>query len=136
RNELQGVIGHEFSHILNGDMRLNTRLIGLLFGLMIITLAGRVILYNLPRAGRAGRGNAGAAIAGIGAVGLALLAAGQVGFFFGRLIQTAVARNRERLADAAAVQFTRDPVGLRNALVKIGAGRTGSRIVQPAADEI
>ncbi len=135
RAELQGVIGHEFSHILNGDMRLNTRLIGLLFGLVMLALAARLVLYNAPRAaGRRGRANGAAML--IVAVAAVVLVIGSVGVFFGRLIQAAVSRHRERLADASAVQFTRDTTGLRNALVKIGAALTGSRIVQPEAGEI
>src|SRR5690606_25788108 len=96
---------------------------------------GRLVLYHLPRAGRRGR-NAGAAVFAIGGVAAATLAAGQIGLFFGRLIQAAVSRHRERLADASAVQFNRDSSGLRDALVKIGASRTGSRIAQPAAEEV
>ena len=135
RAELQGVIGHEFSHILNGDMRLNTRLIGLLFGLVMLALAARLVLHHAPRAaGRRGRANG--AVMLIVAVAALVLAIGSVGVFFGRLIQAAVSRHRERLADASAVQFTRDTTGLRNALVKIGAALTGSRIVRPEAGEI
>lgn len=135
RAELQGVIGHEFSHILNGDMRLNTRLIGLLFGLVVVALAARLVLYHAPRvAGRRGRANGGVLL--IVAAASVVLAIGSVGLFFGRLIQAAVSRHRERLADASAVQFTRDTTGLRNALVKIGAALAGSRIVQPEAAEI
>lgn len=110
RDELQGVIGHEFSHIVNGDMRLNTRLIGALFGILFIGLIGRLILRARVR----GRGAAPILIAGA-----ALVAIGYLGVLFGRLIQAAVSRTRESLADASAVQFTRNPLGLSGALKKI-----------------
>jgi Zn-dependent protease with chaperone function len=134
RSELQGVIAHEFSHILNGDMRLNVRLMGLLFGLLVIALVARTVLRLAPRGGnnRKGGGAAGAIVL----AALAVLVIGYVGLFFGRLIQAAVSRRREALADASAVQFTRDPSGLRNALVKIGAASAGSRIVDPEVDEV
>lgn len=135
RDELQGVIAHEFSHILNGDMALNTRLIGLLFGLVAVSLAARIVLYHAQGVGRRWRRGAGGALILMAAAAV-ILAIGSVGVFFGRLIQAAVSRHRERLADASAVQFTRATVGLRDALVKIGASQAGSRIVQPEAAEI
>jgi Zn-dependent protease with chaperone function len=133
RSELQGVIAHEFSHLLNGDMRLNIKLMGLLFGILVIALAGRLVLRFAPRGGDR---KSGGAIAVIVIGGLAIMAIGYIGLFFGRLIQAAVARNRESLADASAVQFTRDPLGLRGALVKIGATEYGSRLVEARTDEI
>jgi Zn-dependent protease with chaperone function len=133
RAELQGVIGHEFSHVLNGDMRLNTRLIGLLFGLLVIAILARTVLRFGPRAGRGKRdGGAGA----IMLAALAVFVIGYIGLFFGRLIQAAVARRRESLADASSVQFTRDPTGLRNALVKIGALSAGSSLASPQAEDV
>lgn len=131
RDELQGVIGHEFSHILNGDMRLNVRLTAILFGILVLGLIGRGILRTLGR-GRirtsgGGKGKGGG-IALVLAVGLALLIIGYVGYFFGRLIQAAVSRQREFLADASAVQFTRNPLGLTGALKKIGGYALGSSI--------
>lgn len=110
RDELQGVIGHEFSHVFNGDMRLNTRLIGVLFGILFIGLIGRLILRARVR----GRG-----AAPILAAGVAFLVIGYIGVLFGRMIQAAVSRSRESLADASAVQFTRNPLGLSGALKKI-----------------
>jgi Zn-dependent protease with chaperone function len=121
RDELQGVIGHEFSHILNGDMRLNLRLTSLIFGILVIGLAGRGILWSLGRArvtSSRDNKNSGGILVAIGAVGLGLLIIGYVGYFFGRLIQAAVSRQREFLADASAVQFTRNPTGLGGALKK------------------
>jgi Zn-dependent protease with chaperone function len=135
RAELQGVVAHEFSHVLNGDMRLSTRLIGLLFGLTVIAMIARTILRVMPRGGDSGRKSGG----GLGVIivaALIVLALGWIGLFFGRLIQAAVSRNRESLADASAVQFTRDPTGLRNALVKIGALGAGSRFSDADAEEV
>lgn len=134
RAELQGVIAHEFSHILNGDMRLNVRLMGLLFGLLVIALIARTVLRVAPRGGSNKKG--GGAVAAILVAAFVVLIVGYVGLFFGRLIQAAVSRNRESLADASAVQFTRDPGGLRGALVKIGANGSGSRIGNPDAEEV
>ena len=128
RDELQGVIAHEFSHILNGDMRLNLRLLGIIFGILCLAVIGRVLLYT--RGGSRDR-NA------LPLVGLALLAIGYVGVFFGRLIQAAVSRQREFLADASAVQFTRNPLGLAGALKKIGGlGENGSRVKAAHSDEV
>lgn len=134
RDELQGVIAHEFSHILNGDMRLNTRLIGLLFGLLVVAIIARMVLRHVPRGGGGRKG--GGALAAIVLAALAIMILGYVGLFFGRLIQAAVSRSRESLADASAVQFTRDPGGLRGALVKIGALTSGSRLVDADAEEV
>ena len=135
RAELQGVIAHEFSHILNGDMRLNIRIMGLLFGLLVIALIARTVLRFAPR-GRSSSRKGGGAAAAIMLAALAVLVIGYVGLFFGRLIQAAVSRSRESLADASAVQFTRDPSGLRGALVKIGAVAGGSKILDPEVDEV
>ena len=135
RDELQGVIAHEFSHVLNGDMRLSTRLIGLLFGLTVIAMIARTILRFAPRSGGGGK-KGGGGIAVIFVAALVVLALGWIGLFFGRLIQAAVSRHRESLADASAVQFTRDPQGLRNALVKIGALGAGSRFADADAEEV
>jgi Zn-dependent protease with chaperone function len=132
RDELQGVVAHEFSHILNGDMRLNIRLIGLIFGIMALTVIGRVLMHS------AGRGSSGSRDSRGGQVmlGLGLFLLGLVGAFFGRLIQAAVSRQREYLADASAVQFTRNPDGIGGALKKIGGLSAGSRIEDPRAEEV
>src|SRR5690554_4621861 len=120
RDELQGVVGHEFSHILNGDMRLNVRLIALLAGILMVGQIG----YFMVRAGFYSSGRSrnrdGRAQAAMGLIGLALMVIGYVGVFFGRLIQAAVSRQREMLADASSVQFTRNPEGIGSALFKIG----------------
>ncbi|WP_439344738.1 M48 family metallopeptidase [Vacuolonema iberomarrocanum] len=129
REELQGVIAHEFSHILNGDMTLNLRLIGVLQGILLIYLTGRVV----ARAGGRGRSRGDGKIV---AVGLALILIGSLGLLCGRLIKSAVSRQREFLADASAVQFTRNPSGIAGALRKIGGLSEGSLIEAPNAEEI
>jgi Zn-dependent protease with chaperone function len=135
RDELQGVIGHEFSHILNGDMRLNLRLIGIIHGILCIAILGRVLL----RTGSSSSSSCGSRSRKGGnplpILGLALLIIGWIGVFFGRLIKSAVSRQREFLADAAAVQFTRNPGGLSSALQKIGGYVHGSRLMTPQAEE-
>src|SRR4051812_333645 len=123
RDELQGVIAHEFSHLLNGDMRLNLRLMGLIFGILCLTIIGRILIRTR------GRKNP------LPLLGLALIFIGWAGVFFGRLIQAAVSRQREVLADASAVQFTRNPAGLAGALKKIGGLTYGSRLRSPHAEE-
>jgi Zn-dependent protease with chaperone function len=129
REELQGVVGHEFSHILNGDMRLNLRIAATIFGILVLGLAGRGILWSLRYARvRSREKNGGGLIIAMLAAGVALLIIGYVGYFFGRLIQAAVSRQREFLADASAVQFTRNPSGLSGALKKIGGYALGSSL--------
>jgi Zn-dependent protease with chaperone function len=140
RDELQGVIAHEFSHILNGDMRMNLRLMGIVFGLLCLTIIGRILLYSSSRNSRYSGYSLGARDSGRGAnplpiLGLALIVVGSVGVFFGRLIKSAVSRQREFLADAAAVQFTRNPGGLAGALKKIGGLAYGSRLQSAHAEE-
>ncbi len=124
RDELQGVIAHEFSHILNGDMRLNMRLMALIFGITVLTLVGRIAF----RLGAHSREKGAMPFV---LLGLALIVIGFLGSLFGRLIQRAVSRQREFLADAAAVQFTRNPGGIGGALKKIGG--LGSHIDHPHA---
>jgi Zn-dependent protease with chaperone function len=132
RDELQGVIAHEFSHVLNGDMRLNSRLLGWVFGLLVVAIAMRIFLQS--GGGRSSRrdGKGGALIL----IAIAIMAIGYVGVFAGRLLQAAVARHRERLADASAVQFTRNPRGLVGALLKIAGVQSGSKIASAAKDEV
>lgn len=122
RDELQGVIGHEFSHILNGDMRLNIRLIGLLSGILLIGMIGlRVLQFG-------GRGSDSKGALPFVAFAFAMMVLGYIGVFFANVIKAAVARQREWLADASAVQFTRQTAGLEGALKKIGGIPTGSRL--------
>ena len=123
RDELQGVIGHEFSHILNGDMRLNLRLMGVLGGILLLTTLGRMLARS--------RGNSkGSSLV---LLGFGLIAIGYIGVFFGRLIQASVSRQREFLADASSLQFTRNPDGIGGALAKIS--QAGSRVDHPRAGE-
>jgi len=117
RDELQGVIAHEFSHILNGDMRLNIRMIGVLAGIVFIGSIGGFIMRSVGQS----RDRKDSASGGIFAVGLALFIIGYVGLFFARLIKAAVSRQREFLADASSVQFTRNPEGIAGALDRIRA---------------
>lgn len=132
RDELQGVMAHEFSHIFHRDTRLNMRLVAWLGGIFAVSMVGRVIL-RAGASSRSSRGkNNGAGIAL--AIGLGLFLIGIVGYFFGRLIQSAVSRQREYLADASAVQYTRNPDGIAGALEKIARG-AGSRLEAPAAAE-
>jgi len=132
REELQGVIAHEFSHVFNGDMRLNIRLMGVLFGILVIALLGRRMLFSMRFAGRSSRNRNGGAII---LVALGIMLIGYIGLFFGRWIQAAVSRQREYLADASAVQFTRYPAGIAGALKKIGALSSGSAL-QTNTDEV
>jgi Zn-dependent protease with chaperone function len=134
RDELQGVVGHEFSHILNGDVRLNLRIVVLIFGIMALSTVGYILMRTAPtRRSSNDRKDGGAAILLLG-IGLYLL--GMAGAFFGWLIQAAVSRQREFLADASAVQFTRNPDGIAGALKKIGGLAVGSRIANPKANEV
>ncbi len=125
RDELQGVIGHEFSHILNGDMRLNIRLIGILHGLLLIYIMGRILLRWRSRSEK---GN------GIALFGIALMVIGSLGLLCGRLIKSAISRQREFLADASSVQFTRNPAGIARALDKIAAHHSSSLVRTPLAE--
>ncbi|TBR40335.1 MULTISPECIES: M48 family metallopeptidase [Dyella] len=134
RDELQGVIAHEFSHILNGDMRINIRMMGLLYGIQVLGLLGRELMStDLDDNGR-NRDPRGDALLWI--LGLAMVAAGYVGLVLGRLIQAAVSRSRETLADASAVQFTRQTNGLVGALRKIAAVDEGSSLSLATRDEV
>lgn len=134
RDELQGVIAHEFSHILNGDMRLNIRLIGLLAGILAIAAIGRALVQGASR--RRGSGRRPGGILLVMMFGLALWLIGTIGLFFGRLIKAAVSRQREYLADASAVQFTRQPKGLLGALLKIAGAPTQARLSEAKSEEV
>jgi Zn-dependent protease with chaperone function/uncharacterized tellurite resistance protein B-like protein len=139
RDELQGVVAHEFSHILNGDMRLNTRLVSLLYGILSLVIIGRGFFrasFDLARSsGNSNKNGVGVAIP-VMLAGLVLVVIGGLGLLFARLLQSAVSRQREYLADAAAVQFTRNPAGLSGALKKVGAHAFHGRLAHPAAGEV
>jgi Zn-dependent protease with chaperone function len=134
RDELQGVIGHEFSHILNGDMRINIRLMGILFGIMSLGLMGRTVFRHMRFSSLSSRRGKGAPVVII--IGLGLIILGSLGVFFARIIKSGVSRQREYLADASAVQFTRQSEGLANALKKIGGYADGSRIQAADPEEV
>jgi Zn-dependent protease with chaperone function len=135
RDELQGVIAHEFSHILNGDMRLNMRLIGVSFGILVIALAGRMILRGLSRTRSSSDRGGQALLLGL-AAGVMLVAVGYIGVLFTRLIKAAVSRHREFLADASAVQFTRNPHGIAGALKKIAVSPLRATLTSTESEEI
>ena len=134
RDELQGVIAHEFSHIFHGDMRINMRLISLLHGILVIGLIGEFLMRTAGNRSinRSSKDNSPVAIL---ALGLGLLVIGYSGIFFGNLIKAAVSRQREFLADASAVQFTRNPEGIAGALKKIGGSSHGSQLQNEHAAE-
>ncbi len=142
RDELQGVVAHEFSHLLNGDTRLNLKLIGWAFGLLVVALAGRMVVSNINLAAAAGssrqdrKSGGGGAVVLILAIGLALMAVGYIGYFFAQLLKAGVSRQREFLADASAVQFTRNPGGIGGALKKIGLHSYRSLITDHHAVEL
>lgn len=138
RDELQGVVGHEFSHVLNGDMRINVQLIAILGGILTLGVLGRLMMRSLGRSPRirpssGGRGAQAQLVAF--ALGLGLFSIGYIGLFFGRLIKAAVSRQREFLADASSVQFTRNPRGIAGALWKIRSHVKGALLSNAHAEE-
>lgn len=137
RDELQGVVAHEFSHILNGDMRMNIRMIAILNGILFLGHIGYYMLRSSRTTSRSiGRSsNKNNSAGGILAIALGLIVIGYLGSFFGNLIKAAVSRQREYLADASAVQFSRNPRGIAGALKRIGAHTAGTRINNENADE-
>lgn len=133
REQLQGVIAHEFSHIFNGDMKLNIRLMGALNGILILGILGYYLLYSTSLSGRRrSKDNSAAAML---ALAIGLMVIGFAGTFFGGLIKAAVSRQREYMADASAVQFTRNPNGIAGALKRIGGLESGSKLDNPGAAE-
>ncbi len=139
REQLQGVIAHEFSHILNGDMRMNIRMIGVLHGILLLGLIGRFMFESIRFMGSSrssssdsDKGRGGIVIALV-LIGVALLILGWIGSFIGGLIKAAVSRQREYLADASAVQFTRNPEGIGGALKRIAGISAQGRLKHPNA---
>ncbi|HMP06022.1 MAG TPA: M48 family metallopeptidase, partial [Lacipirellulaceae bacterium] len=137
RDELQGVVAHEFSHILNGDMRINIRMIGMLFGILLVGLLGRIVVRSVLHSGgrRSRNSKDGGGVLVLLAAGAALMILGYIGTLIGNLIKAAISRQREFLADASAVQFTRNPTGLAGALKQIGGATSGSRLQAANAAE-
>lgn len=141
RDQLQGVIAHEFSHILNGDMRIGIRLIGVLHGILILSLLGRMMFHIFARSGTGSRSSSngkggGHILIAIIVIGVSLIIIGAIGSFIGSLIKAAVSRQREFLADASAVQFTRNPGGIAGALKRIGGYSVGSKVQHASAMEV
>ncbi len=134
RDELQGVIGHEFSHILNSDMRINVRMIGVLAGILMIGQIGRLLMDTRSRRISTRSNKKGGNP--LPFIGLALWFIGSIGLFFGQLIQAALSRQREFLADASSVQFTRNPLGIGGALIKIRDASQQSFLVSRHASDI
>jgi len=135
RDELQAVVGHEFSHILNGDMRINIRLMAILAGILIIGQIGQFLLRGSGRHNyqRNSKGSSGSALM---VLAFGLMVIGYVGLFFGRLIKAAISRQREFLADASSVQFTRNPKGIAGALYKIQQSVNGTRLFNLRAEDV
>ena len=132
RDELQGIIGHEYSHIVNGDMRLNIRMVGVLSGIVLVGAVGEFLMRGAGRS----RGRRDSGSGQVFAIGLALMLIGYVGLFFARLIKAAVSRQREFLADASSVQFTRNPAGIAGALDQIRASAAGTLVANRYAEDM
>ncbi|MGX5174938.1 M48 family metallopeptidase [Aliikangiella sp. IMCC44653] len=134
REQIQAVIAHEYSHIFHGDMQFNVRLIGILAGILVIGEIGQVLLRSRNRGSSRAKsnGNAGAVML----FGLGLFIIGYIGLFFGRLIKAAISRQREFLADASAVQYTRNNRALSSALAKISQHKTSSILINDKAEEM
>lgn len=136
RDELQGVVAHEFSHILNGDMRLNIRLMSILHGILMLTIAGRLCIRMGLGSGRHRRSNEKNSQGGLVAIGAVFLIVGLIGLISAKIIKMAVSRQREFLADASAVQFTRNPNGIAGALLKIGGLSQHSYLTAAQAEDV
>ena len=135
RDQLQGVVAHEFSHILNGDMRLNIKLTGLIFGIVCLSRIGEILMRAAAFSGGGRRRKKDDGTAALLAIGVGLFVLGLIGGFFGSLIRAAVSRQREFLADASAVQFTRNPDGISGALKRIGGFSAGSKLETASASD-
>lgn len=135
RDQMQGVVGHEFSHILNGDMRLNVQLYAILAGILLIGKIGEFLLRSAGRS-RSGNSDSAKGVAAIFVLGLTLMVIGYAGLFFGRLIKAAISRQREFLADASSVQFTRNPDGIGEALLAIRNAEAGSTLYSAQAEDM
>ena len=132
REELQGVIAHEFSHILHGDMRLNIKLMSVLYGIMFLGMLGYFLLRTTGYSRRSSKDSAAPFLM----LAIGLMVIGYAGTFFGNIIKAAVSRQREFLADASAVQYTRNPFGISKALKKIGGYGRGAILEHPDASEV
>jgi Zn-dependent protease with chaperone function len=138
RDELQALVAHEFSHLCNGDTRLNLRLIAVLHGILLLAVCGRGLISGLRHVRiRSSRdsNSAGGILLAILVTGAALWLIGAAGEFFARLIKLAINRQREFLADASAVQFTRHPDALVSLLNKLRTDPQGGVVRNPRATE-
>ncbi len=133
RDELQGVIAHEFSHILNGDMKLNIRMIGFLNGILLLTIIGHILLRYAPHTARDKNGVPVLVVMLV--VAISMLIIGSIGALAAKIIQASVSRQREFLADASAVQFTRNPDGIANALRRLASKPRSTKVKHPRAQE-
>jgi Zn-dependent protease with chaperone function len=136
RDELQGVVGHEFSHIVNGDMWLNIRMMGVLGGIVFIGAIGQFVMRTQSESSSNSRSSKDSGSGGVFVFGLALMVIGYVGLFFARLIKASVSRQREFLADASSVQFTRNPAGIAGALDQIRASSGGTLVANRYAEDM
>ena len=137
RDEMAGVVAHEMAHIVHEDTRIATRLMAAVFGLVFLTIIGRV-LFDVARVARIGRGKndgAGKIVALAFLAGLALIVLGWLGVLAARLLQASLSREREFMADAQAARLTGDPSGIANALRRIEAMGSAGRITSPKAEE-
>jgi Zn-dependent protease with chaperone function len=138
RDELQGIIAHEFSHVLNGDTWLNMKLMALAHGLFWPTLCGRILVRGSTQAPERGASifddNTSSTFLPTAPLGILFLIIGGISSPFVRLLKSRVCREREWLADAAAVQFTRNPAGIEGALKKIGGLLKQGRMDSPYAE--
>lgn len=135
RDQLQGVIAHEFSHILNGDMRLNMRLMVVLHGMVFFAELGQEFINSRTSwwvdATKSRSSSRGYLIL----LGLGLIVIGWCGVLLGNIIKAAISRQREFLADASAVQFTRNPEGIAGALKVIGGSAFQGTVQHPGSRE-
>ena len=136
RDELQGVMGHEFSHILNGDMALNVRLVGLLAGIACFGEWGEALVLEAAGSARTqSREERGGGVL-FAMFGAAIAFVGFPGLFAAEAFKAAISRQRELLADAASVQFTRNPDAIAGALDSISFLRAGTTLRAAHAVEL
>ncbi|RTE66795.1 peptidase M48 [Amphritea opalescens] len=135
RDQLQGVIAHEFSHILNGDMRLNMRLLVMLHGMVFFAELGRVFASSRTSWWADSTKSRSSSRGYLVLLGVGLMVVGWCGVMAGNMIKAAISRQREFLADASAVQFTRNPEGIAGALKVIGGSRVQGHLEHPECQE-
>lgn len=139
RNELQAVIGHEFSHILSGDIVINYRMISALYAFTFIYSLGirktrRRHLKDLFKSQTFGSGEKVSELTTNTLFSIVFVVIGSIGVFFSRIIKALISRQREYLADAASVQFTRNPESLAGALHQIEKSKSSTDVNTPSAE--